>query len=284
MLARAGIEVDLGCRTGEQAEQLAAARRTERYLPGRRAAAAVTVRAQPSSSSPRHDLVVFAVPAARCRRRWPPTATAIPERAGVLVLSKGLVPPLGTLPSAYVAERAQRAGRRRDRRRRPRRRPPPTTARRSSSPRPDAAFARQLADALAAAARLDVADQRRRRPASSWPAAPRTPPSLAAAAAASAGPNAAGAAAGKVFAEVDAYARASGARPETFAGLAGAGDLVATVLADGSRNRRAGELLGQRRARAPISRPRSASRPRPWTSLPAARRARCATRACTPRR
>ena len=31
---------------------------------------------------------------------------------------------------------------------------------------------------------------------------------------------------------------------ETFAGLAGIGDLTATVLAPGSRNRRAGELLG----------------------------------------
>src|SRR5207253_11164148 len=28
-----------------------------------------------------------------------------PRRAGVLVLSKGLVPPLGTLPSAFVSER-----------------------------------------------------------------------------------------------------------------------------------------------------------------------------------
>jgi glycerol-3-phosphate dehydrogenase (NAD(P)+) len=63
--------------------------------------------------------------------------------------------------------------------------------------------------------------------------------------AAPAGPNAAGAAAGKVFAEVEAYARAAGSRPGTFAGLAGTGDLVATVLAVGSRNRRAGELLGQ---------------------------------------
>ncbi|MEA2154480.1 MAG: glycerol-3-phosphate dehydrogenase, partial [Solirubrobacteraceae bacterium] len=59
------------------------------------------------------------------------------------------------------------------------------------------------------------------------------------------GPNAAGAAAGKVFAEVDAFARTQGASPQTFAGLAGAGDLVATVVAEGSRNRRAGELLGQ---------------------------------------
>ena len=68
---------------------------------------------------------------------------------------------------------------------------------------------------------------------------------LAAAAASPAGPNAQGAAAGKVFAEIDAFARGYGSRPETFTGLAGTGDLVATVLAEGSRNRRAGELLAQ---------------------------------------
>jgi glycerol-3-phosphate dehydrogenase len=67
---------------------------------------------------------------------------------------------------------------------------------------------------------------------------------LAALTAAPLGPNASGSAAGKVFAEVEALARHEGARPATFAGLAGAGDLVATVLAQGSRNRRAGELLG----------------------------------------
>jgi glycerol-3-phosphate dehydrogenase (NAD(P)+) len=68
---------------------------------------------------------------------------------------------------------------------------------------------------------------------------------VAAAAAAIAGPNAAGAAAGKVFAEVDAFSRRCGGRADTFAGLAGAGDLVATVVAEGSRNRRAGDMLGR---------------------------------------
>jgi glycerol-3-phosphate dehydrogenase len=66
---------------------------------------------------------------------------------------------------------------------------------------------------------------------------------LAAAAAASAGPNVAGAAAGKVFAEVGAYARSRGARADTLAGLAGTGDLVASMLCSSSRNRRAGELI-----------------------------------------
>ncbi|MEA2256177.1 MAG: glycerol-3-phosphate dehydrogenase, partial [Solirubrobacteraceae bacterium] len=66
---------------------------------------------------------------------------------------------------------------------------------------------------------------------------------LAAAAPAGAGPGAAGAAAGRVFAEVDAYARRRGGRPETFAGLAGPGGLVASVHAGEDGNRRAGELL-----------------------------------------
>ena len=67
---------------------------------------------------------------------------------------------------------------------------------------------------------------------------------LAAAAAATDGMNAAGAAAARVFAEVHQLAIAYGARTETFMGLAGAGDLLATAMAEHSRNRRAGELLG----------------------------------------
>jgi glycerol-3-phosphate dehydrogenase (NAD(P)+) len=67
---------------------------------------------------------------------------------------------------------------------------------------------------------------------------------LATAAAAPRGANLAGAAAGRIFAEIHELAVASGGRSETFAGLAGAGDLVATAIAEGSRNRRAGELVG----------------------------------------
>ena len=57
------------------------------------------------------------------------------------------------------------------------------------------------------------------------------------------GLNAAGAAAGHIFAEVWRFADLQGARPESLIGLAGTGDLVATALAPQSRNRRAGELL-----------------------------------------
>ncbi|MGI8801570.1 MAG: NAD(P)H-dependent glycerol-3-phosphate dehydrogenase, partial [Solirubrobacteraceae bacterium] len=58
------------------------------------------------------------------------------------------------------------------------------------------------------------------------------------------GLNAAGIAAAEVWRECVAYATMRGAELETFSGLAGVGDLTATVLAPGSRNRRAGELLG----------------------------------------
>ena len=68
---------------------------------------------------------------------------------------------------------------------------------------------------------------------------------LAAGATEAQGLNAAGAAAGHIFAEVWRYAEAQGARPESMIGLAGTGDLVATALAPQSRNRRAGELLAE---------------------------------------
>ncbi len=69
--------------------------------------------------------------------------------------------------------------------------------------------------------------------------------SLAAGATAGQGLNAAGAAAGHIFAEVWRYAERQGGKPESMIGLAGTGDLVGTALAPQSRNRRAGELLGQ---------------------------------------
>ena len=151
----------------------------------------------------RHDLVCFATPADRLPAAVAEHGARIPSRAGVLVLARGMVPPLGTLPAAYVAERT----------------PAWATGVLSGPPDPaaggpyvvaaaDPAFRRQVADALSAA-RFDV---------------------TATADVTGAGPQLAGSAAGKVFAEVERYARIAGAEPGTFAGLAGAGDLVATVL------------------------------------------------------
>src|ERR1044072_5783804 len=54
-----------------------------------------------------------------------------------------------------------------------------------------------------------------------------------------------GSAPAEVGGECIGYAIEHGAELETFAGLAGVGDLTATVMAPGGRNRRAGELLGR---------------------------------------
>jgi 1-acyl-sn-glycerol-3-phosphate acyltransferase len=241
-LARAGFEVDLGCRTQEQADLLAETRVNERYLPGVRLPANVHVGRAAKLELGAHDLICLAVPARALPSVLAAHGERIPRRAGLLVVSKGLVPPLGTLPSAFAAERcstravAVLGG--------------PSHALEATETGAsvvlaslDRAFARQLADALHAAG-LDVTITTDVSGVELAGCA-KNAAALAAAAAAAAGPNVAGAAAGKVFAEVDALARARGCRPETFAGLAGAGDLVATVTASGSRNRRAGELLAQ---------------------------------------
>jgi glycerol-3-phosphate dehydrogenase (NAD(P)+) len=59
------------------------------------------------------------------------------------------------------------------------------------------------------------------------------------------GDNAKAALVARGLAEMSRLAEAAGARPDTFAGLAGMGDLMVTCWAPTGRNRRAGELIAQ---------------------------------------
>jgi glycerol-3-phosphate dehydrogenase (NAD(P)+) len=59
------------------------------------------------------------------------------------------------------------------------------------------------------------------------------------------GDNAKSALVSRGLAEMRRLAEAAGARPDTFAGLAGMGDLIVTCWAPSGRNRRAGELIAQ---------------------------------------
>ncbi len=106
-LARAGLEVDLGCRTHEQAATLAAGRENEAYLPGVPLPESVRVVRAAELELGGHDLVCLAVPARSLPSVLAAHGERIPSRAGVLVLTKGLVPPLGTLPSAFAFERCR---------------------------------------------------------------------------------------------------------------------------------------------------------------------------------
>lgn len=240
--ARAGMGVELGCRTEQQAVRVARTRVNGHYMPGVRLPDAVHVTVADQLALDRADVVCFAVPAAALPTAVEAHAPAISPSAGVLVLCKGLVAPDGNLPSAYVGERVDAravaciGG-------------PSHAADALESGAAlvigcaDPIYATQVAHLFKSAGfdtttTADVAGVE-------LAGTAKNAAALAAAAAGVSGPNAAGAAAGKVFAEVDAFSRHCGGRPETFAGLAGAGDLVATVVAEGSRNRRAGELLGK---------------------------------------
>ena len=242
LLARAGLEVQLGCRTIEQADRIVATGRNDDYLPDLVLPPRLSVGTVADIEFAGVDLVVLAVPS----RDLPAAVARIGDRVGgrsaVLVLSKGVVAPLGTLPSDYVGERVRAravaclGG--------------PAHAREAVAAGASVVLASkdphlrmQLGEALAKAG-LDVI-RTDDVAGTELAACAKNVAAFAAAAAAPRGLNAAGAVAGRVFTEIHDLALAEGARSETFVGLAGTGDLVATALAEGSRNRRAGELLGR---------------------------------------
>ncbi len=241
LLARAGIEVQLGCRTAAQAAKVASAERNDDYLPTVSLPDGVTTKPLSQIEFAGVDLVVFAVPSSALPSAVANVGARIGDRSAVLVVSKGIVAPQGTLPSLYVSERVNAravaclGG-------------PCHAAEAVESGASvvlasrDDDFRQQLGEALERAG-LDV-ERSTDVPGVELAGAAKNAAALAAAAAAvSGGMNAAGAAAARVFAEIETLAARHGAHPDTFTGLAGTGDLVATVMARHSRNRQAGELL-----------------------------------------
>jgi len=240
LLARGGLRVALQARTAEQAAQLADEQENRGYLPGVKLPA--QLRIEPLSSGvERAEYVFLAVPShelgelARALR-----AGGLADRAGVVSVAKGLVPPRGLPPTLMLAEgfgfqRVACLG---------------GPAHAHEMAREGAALvAASREEALAAAlaqvfTRAGVVCERSDDPLGvELAGAAKNAAALAAGATEAQGLNAAGAAAGHIFAEVWRYAQELGARPESMIGLAGTGDLVATALARESRNRRAGELL-----------------------------------------
>jgi glycerol-3-phosphate dehydrogenase (NAD(P)+) len=230
VLARAGLQVQLGCRTAAQAARVQAERVNSAYLPGVELDSAIEVRTVSELELTGVDVVVLAVPCAGLAAVLGEVGTRIHDRSSVLVASKGLVPPLGTTPAAFVSERvraravATLAG--------------PAHAREMIEQGASAVVAtrdpdlrRQLRDVLGAGGlSADATDDVT---GTEFAACATGAAAVASSAAAPAGATLAGAAAGRVFSEVHELAVASGGRSETFAGLAGAGDLVASAIAGG---------------------------------------------------
>jgi glycerol-3-phosphate dehydrogenase (NAD(P)+) len=242
LLARAGVRATLQTRTEEQAATLAERRVNDVYLPGVDLPAALRV--EPVSRGvARADYVFLAVPSTRLRGVVDTLGAAgLSRRTAVVALSKGLVPPDGAAPTSLLRERfgAHRVacvgG--------PAHAQEMVTA---GAGLVAAAWDEALAEALAGMfTRAGVVCELANDPVGvELAGVAKNAAALAAGATEAQGLNAAGAAAGHIFAEAWRFAEAAGARPESFIGLAGAGDLVATALAPMSRNRRAGELLAQ---------------------------------------
>jgi glycerol-3-phosphate dehydrogenase (NAD(P)+) len=236
------MRTTLQTRTREQAEALAEARENLAYLPG--VELPRELRIEPASAGlGRADFVFLAVPSLGMGEVIAGLEQAgLGRRAAIVSLAKGLVPPGGTPPTALLrsrfgSERVACIG-------------GPAHAQEMVregaglvAAAADETLARQLAFVFIRAG--VVCEQSNDPVGVELAGAAKNAAALAAGATEAQGLNAAGAAAGHIFAEVWRYAERLGARPESMIGLAGTGDLVATALAPQSRNRRAGELLAQ---------------------------------------
>jgi glycerol-3-phosphate dehydrogenase (NAD(P)+) len=236
LVADRGHETCLACRDPVQAQAIAATGRNPRYLPnvGLDGVTAATIAEAPLAEA---DLVVLAVPS----RAFGEVVASLPGSSPVLSLTKGLDPASGRRLSTLVEGR-------------------PVAA--LSGPN----FAEEIAEGLPAAAVIacengDLALQLQEAINSlifrvyvnpdltgvELCAAAKNVIALAAGGVdgVGLGDNAKAALITRGLAEMARLGEACGARPETFAGLAGMGDLIVTCWSRHGRNRQAGELIAQ---------------------------------------
>ncbi|MCW2996475.1 MAG: glycerol-3-phosphate dehydrogenase [Solirubrobacterales bacterium] len=242
LLARGGLRTTLQARTPEQAQRLSEDRENAVYLPGVEFPKELRVE-HIGDGLARADYIFLGVPSRGLHEVIEGlTAAGLPPRAKLVSLAKGLVPPEGIAPTVILSRRfgATRVGCVGG----------PAHAREmvhEGAGLVAASEDEELAHALAQVfIRAGVVCEESNDPVGvELAGAAKNAAALAAGATERHGLNAAGAAAGHIFAEVWRFAEAQGAKAESMIGLAGTGDLVATALAPQSRNRRAGELLGE---------------------------------------
>ena len=238
LLAEHGHETTLACRDRAQAEAIAATGRNPRYVPTARLdrIAATTIDDAPIADA---DLVVIAVPSSA----FAGVVRGLPGQCPVLSLTKGLDPDTGQRLSTLVEDRpvACLSG--------------PNFAEEIAAGLPaatviaseDEALAIRLQDVINSPTfrvyvNTDVAGVE-------FCGAAKNVIALAAGGVdgLGLGDNAKAGVITRGVAEMARLGQAAGARVETFAGLAGMGDLMVTCWSKLGRNRRAGELIAQGR-------------------------------------
>jgi len=236
LLRERGHDVTLACRDEAQAAAIAETHRNPKYLRDvdLTGIAASTVEAAPFTDA---NLVVVAVPSASFRE----VVAALPGSAPILSLTKGLDPAAGDRLSTLVQDRpvAVLSG--------------PNIAGEIAHGLPAAAVIAGEDLALSVQLQLAITSTSFRVYVNEdvvgveLCAAAKNVIALAAGAADGLclGDNAKAALVTRGLAEMGRLAEVAGGRPETFAGLAGMGDLIVTCWSKSGRNRRAGELIAQ---------------------------------------
>lgn len=236
LLRDAGHQVTLAARDRAQVDTIRQAARNPRYAreADLRGVAAATVEEAPLAEA---ELVAVAVPS----RVFGDIVAALPGKAPLLVLTKGLDPATGARLSTLVRDRpvAVLSG--------------PNIADEIVRGLPAAAVVASEDLELAVRVQLAVHSSVFRVYVSDdlvgveLCAAAKNVIALAAGGADGLrlGDNAKAALVARGLAEMRRLAEVAGARPDTFAGLAGMGDLIVTCFAPSGRNRRAGELIAQ---------------------------------------
>ena len=236
LLRDRGHTVTLACRDAAQAAAIAETGRNPRYLTtvDLSGISATSVADTPFAEA---DVVVVAVPSGA----FGEVVAALPGDAPLLSLTKGLDPATGARLSTLVQDRpvAVLSG--------------PNIAEQIAAGLPAAAVVASDDDRLAVRLQLAINSTLFRIYVNDdmlgveLCAAAKNVIALAAGGADGLrlGDNAKAALVARGLAEMSRLADASGARPETFAGLAGMGDLIVTCWAQSGRNRRAGELIAQ---------------------------------------
>ena len=237
VLLERGHDVVLGCRTAEQADAITADGRNPHYLPrvDLRRARAVPLVAAPADV----DVAVVAVPS----RAFAAVVAELPGDAPVLSLTKGLDPGTGERLSTRVRGRpvAVLSG--------------PNVAEEIAAELPTAAVVASEDGALAGRIQHALTSSVFRTYVNAdvvgveLCAAAKNVIALAAGGVdgLGLGDNAKASLVTRGLAEMARLGEAAGARPETFAGLAGMGDLIVTCWSLRGRNRRAGQLIAQGR-------------------------------------
>jgi glycerol-3-phosphate dehydrogenase (NAD(P)+) len=236
LLAARGHDVTLACRDAEQARAIAETGRNPRYLPEADLAGVdATTLDDPALAAA--DLHVVAVPS----QAFAEVVRALPGAAPVLSLTKGLDPATGERLSKLVARRsvAVLSG--------------PNFAEEIAWGLPAAAVIASENEALTLELQQAINSMAFRVYANDDPtgvelcAAAKNVIALAAGGVdgLGLGDNAKAGLIARGLAEMARLGEACGARPETFSGLAGMGDLIVTCWSRHGRNRRAGELIAQ---------------------------------------